>query len=57
MLLLHLHVSAVSSQRNPDLQSSLLQADLVSSLCDLRLTQNLVVHSEPHASVPERPVN
>lgn len=47
----------MSSERNPDLHSSLLQANLESPLCIFRLAQSPSIQSHPHASVSELTVD
>lgn len=54
---LYLKVSTMGSERNPDLHSSLLEANLESSLGIFRLTQSPSIHSHPHASVSELTVD
>lgn len=53
----YLKVSAMGPERNPDLHSSPLQANLESPLCMFRLAQSPSIHSHPHASVSELTVD
>lgn len=53
----YLKVSTMGPERNPDLHSSLLQANLESPLCMFRLAQSPSIHSHPHASVSELTVD